>query len=89
MSVYDAPNLIWLTFSPSGRYTRSTTPRKGQKPQILETKHDISHDHVKIVKASDEGTYEVVAIKDKYCAFSTLRADGGTQKQAQKQIKYQ
>ncbi|KAI9868441.1 MAG: hypothetical protein M1813_005885 [Trichoglossum hirsutum] len=68
-------------------YTRSTTPRKGQKPRVLETKHDISHDHVKVVKASDEGTYEVVAIKDKHCAFSTLRPDGGTQKQ--KSIKYQ
>ncbi|KAI9787742.1 MAG: hypothetical protein M1839_000274 [Geoglossum umbratile] len=69
-------------------YTRSTAPRKGQKRQVLETKHDTSHDHVKIIKASDEGTYEVVAIKDKHCAFSILRADGGAQKQKQKQIKY-
>ncbi|KAH0543992.1 hypothetical protein FGG08_001759 [Glutinoglossum americanum] len=69
-------------------YTRSTTPRKGQKPQILETKHDTSDEYVKVVKASDEGTYEVTAIKDRYCAFSkTLRADGGMQKQ--KKIKYQ
>src|SRR6478609_3334455 len=52
-------------------YTRSTNARKGQKSQVLETRHDISHEHSKVVRANQEGTYEVVAIKDKYCAFST------------------
>ncbi|KAL8663283.1 MAG: hypothetical protein Q9202_004032 [Teloschistes flavicans] len=54
-------------------YTRSSNPPKGKKPQILETKSDISHEHTKTVLASDEGIYEVVAIKDRFCAFSTQR----------------
>ncbi|KAL4864963.1 hypothetical protein BDV12DRAFT_175353 [Aspergillus spectabilis] len=51
-------------------YIRSTNARKGKKAEILDIKHDISYEHQKIVKTSDEGTYEVVAIKDKYCSFS-------------------
>lgn len=62
-------------------YTRSTNARKGQRSQVLETRHDISYETTKTVRASQEGTYDVVAIKDKYCAFSTQRgaegADGG------------
>ncbi|KAK4146633.1 uncharacterized protein C8A04DRAFT_25553 [Dichotomopilus funicola] len=62
-------------------YTRSTNARKGQRSQVLETRHDVSHEHSKVVRASQEGTYEVVAIKDKYCAFSTQGADvGGKEK---------
>ncbi|KAI1932797.1 hypothetical protein LOZ66_006737 [Ophidiomyces ophidiicola] len=53
-------------------YTRSSNAAKGTKPQILDTKHDISYEYTKTIRASDEGTYEVVAIKDKYCSFSTL-----------------
>ena len=56
-------------------YTRSTNARKGAKSQVLETRHDVSHEHSKVVRASQEGTYEVVAIKDKYCAFSTQSAE--------------
>ncbi|KAL4882326.1 hypothetical protein BJY04DRAFT_186847 [Aspergillus karnatakaensis] len=51
-------------------YIRSTNARKGKKAEILDIKHDISYEHRKIIKTSDEGTYEVVAIKDKYCSFS-------------------
>ncbi|KAL4805253.1 hypothetical protein BDV18DRAFT_140519 [Aspergillus unguis] len=51
-------------------YIRSTNARKGKKPEILDIKHDISYEHKKSIKTSDEGTYEVVAIKDKYCSFS-------------------
>lgn len=56
-------------------YTRSTNAQKGQKSTILETRHDVSHEHSKIIKASQEGTYEVVAIKDKFCSFSTQQTD--------------
>ncbi|KAH8887072.1 putative nuclear pore protein [Thozetella sp. PMI_491] len=52
-------------------YTRSTNERKGQKSQVLETRHDVSYEHSKVIRASQEGTYEVVAIKDKFCAFSS------------------
>jgi nucleoporin POM152 len=61
-------------------YTRSTNARKGQKSQVLETRHDISYEHSKSVRSSQEGTYEVVAIKDKFCAFSTQRVEGNKQK---------
>ncbi|CAK7567167.1 MAG: hypothetical protein SEPTF4163_005129 [Sporothrix epigloea] len=65
-------------------YTRSTNARKGQRSQVLETRHDVSYEMAKTVRVSQEGTYEVVAIKDKYCAFSTQRAadsiDGGNGK---------
>lgn len=52
-------------------YTRSTNAKKGHRSVVLETRHDISYEHSKIIKASQEGTYEVVAIKDKFCSFST------------------
>ncbi|KAK5995752.1 Nuclear pore protein [Cladobotryum mycophilum] len=56
-------------------YTRSTNAKRGQRSVILETRHDVSYEHSKVVKASQEGTYEVVAIKDKYCSFSTQHVD--------------
>lgn len=55
-------------------YKRSTNPGKGKKPEILETKSDISYEYSKTVRASDEGIYEVISIKDKYCAFSTHKS---------------
>ncbi|KAK1753482.1 hypothetical protein QBC47DRAFT_325843 [Echria macrotheca] len=67
-------------------YTRSTNARKGQKSQVLETRHDISHEHSKVIRASQEGTYEVVAIKDKFCAFSTMQ--GEIKEKPQKLLKY-
>ncbi|KAJ5288478.1 Nucleoporin [Penicillium angulare] len=52
-------------------YIRSSNSRKGKKSEVLDIKHDISYEHRKTVKTSDEGTYEVVAIKDKFCSFSS------------------
>lgn len=52
-------------------YTRSTNAKRGHRSVVLETRHDISYEHSKVIKASQEGTYEVVAIKDKFCSFST------------------
>ncbi|CRG83266.1 Nucleoporin pom152 [Talaromyces islandicus] len=63
-------------------YTRTSNPRKGEKPEILDIKHDVSYDHKKTIKVSDEGTYEVVSIKDKYCSFSTQKLPGKVTKQA-------
>ncbi|KAH8706792.1 hypothetical protein BGZ61DRAFT_389274 [Ilyonectria robusta] len=56
-------------------YTRSTNEKKGQRSVVLETRHDVSYEHSKVVKASQEGTYEVVAIKDKFCSFSTQQVE--------------
>ncbi|KAJ5885308.1 Nucleoporin [Penicillium taxi] len=52
-------------------YIRSSNARKGKKSEVLDIKHDISYEHRKSIKTSDEGTYEVVAIKDKFCSFSS------------------
>ncbi|KAI0121662.1 hypothetical protein BJ170DRAFT_599836 [Xylariales sp. AK1849] len=68
-------------------YTRSSNARKGQKSVVLETRHDVSHEHSKVVTASLEGTYEVVAIKDRFCAFSTLNVEG-KDKGGQKMLTY-
>ncbi|QUC17185.1 uncharacterized protein UV8b_01426 [Ustilaginoidea virens] len=52
-------------------YTRSSNAKRGHRSVVLETRHDISYEHSKVIKASQEGTYEVVAIKDNFCSFST------------------
>lgn len=66
-------------------YTRSTNAKKGQKSHVLETRHEISYEHSKTIQSSQEGTYEVVAIKDQFCSFSTQKADG---KSGQKLLQY-
>ena len=57
-------------------YTRSTNPSKGQTPEIIETKTETSYEYAKTIRASDEGVYEVVSIKDSFCAFSMQKAHG-------------
>ncbi len=69
----------------SHRYTRSTNPTKGKKSVVQETKSEISHDYAMTIRASDEGVYEVVSIKDKYCAFSSQMVQG---KAGQKLLTY-
>lgn len=54
-------------------YTRSTNARKGQRSQVLETRREVSYEHSMSVRSSLEGTYEVVAIKDRFCSFSTQK----------------
>ena len=62
-------------------YTRSTNAKKGQKSEVLETRHDVSHESSKTIISSLEGTYEVVSIKDKFCGFSTSKVQqAGAQK---------
>jgi nucleoporin POM152 len=57
-------------------YTRSTNAKKGQKSRVLETRHEVSYEYSKTIQSSQEGTYEVVAIKDKFCSFTTQLTDG-------------
>ncbi|KAK5092233.1 hypothetical protein LTR70_001959 [Exophiala xenobiotica] len=62
-------------------YTRSENAKntKGRPAKVLETKSDSSGEFVKVLRASDEGTYEVVSIKDRYCAYAApglAKADG-------------
>lgn len=86
------------------RYTRSeNAPRSRQQrasrahpPAILETRHDTSDAFSRTVRASDEGTYEVVAIKDRYCAFAlpaaavaAARGGGGAKEAGGRLVKEQ
>jgi len=67
-------------------YTRSSNAGKGKKSVILETKHDASLEYTKTVRTSEEGTYEVVSIKDHYCAFSSQKVEVSSR---QKRLAYQ
>ncbi|THY48414.1 hypothetical protein D6C97_07649 [Aureobasidium pullulans] len=51
-------------------WTRSTNARRGQRSEVLEMRSEISHEHHMQIRASEEGTYEVVSIKDRYCAYA-------------------
>lgn len=66
---------FWGTAPFEFTYTRSTNERRGQASTVLETKHDVSYENVKVVRASLEGTYEVVAIRDRYCGFSNMQVE--------------
>lgn len=52
-------------------YTRSSNTEKGGKKKgvVLDMKSEISEEYSMRVKANEEGTYEVVAIKDRYCSY--------------------
>ncbi|KAK5049321.1 hypothetical protein LTR84_004250 [Exophiala bonariae] len=50
-------------------YTRSEDV-KGHAGKILETRHDTSYEYSKVIRASDEGIYQVVSIKDSYCSYT-------------------
>jgi len=52
-------------------YTRSSnTDKSGKKGVVLDMRSDDSQEHSKRIFASEEGTYEVVSIKDAHCAYS-------------------
>ncbi|KAF2768976.1 hypothetical protein EJ03DRAFT_327756 [Teratosphaeria nubilosa] len=51
-------------------WTRSThSQRKGGKGVVLDMKHEVSEGRVLRVKAGEEGVYEVVAVRDRWCRF--------------------
>ncbi|KAF8461135.1 hypothetical protein BDZ91DRAFT_700023 [Kalaharituber pfeilii] len=51
-------------------YTRSEIPRKGGKPRIIEQYSQTTDEFTYSMFASQEGTYEVTSIEDKYCSYS-------------------
>jgi nucleoporin POM152 len=54
-------------------YTRSANSDKKGKPgrgEVLDMKSEVSYEHSMRIAAHEEGTYEVIAIKDRYCAYS-------------------
>lgn len=69
-------------------YTRSENSKnlKGRAPKVLETKHDSSQDFIKVVRASEEGTYEVVSIKDMYCSYAAPGLAKAEGRQGQKRL---
>lgn len=56
-------------------WTRSTNARRGQRSEVLEMRSEVSEDYHMQIRASEEGTYEVVSIKDRYCAYAKEGVD--------------
>ena len=75
---------MWISTNGVDSFTRSTTPTKGQRAEVLETKNEVSNDYSMKIRASAQGLYEVVSIRDRYCAFPTQRED---KRPAQKLLK--
>lgn len=67
-------------------YTRSENVARGRRGKVLETRTEVSYEHVMRVKASEEGAYEVVAVRDKWCAVSRQGGEAGGK--AQKLLAY-
>jgi nucleoporin POM152 len=57
-------------------YTRSENSRKSKKGAVLETKTARTNEFSMRVKASEEGTYEVISVRDKWCAVSRATSNG-------------
>ncbi len=77
------------------RYIRSENVgnKKSRGPtKILETRHDTSDEFTKMIRASDEGVYEVVSIKDRFCSYTKpshkFSASGGSGTGGQKRLTY-
>jgi len=71
-------------------YTRSSNSEKkgkGGRGVVLDMRSEISDEHSMRIAAHEEGTYEVVAIKDRYCAYSRPGVKVG-EKSGQKKLGY-
>ncbi|KAF1844039.1 uncharacterized protein K460DRAFT_286943 [Cucurbitaria berberidis CBS 394.84] len=51
-------------------YTRSTNAHKGKKSKVLEIRTETSYETFMKIPVQEEGTYEVVSIKDRWCSFA-------------------
>lgn len=71
-------------------YTRSSnSDKKGKSSRgvVLDMRSEISDEHSMRIAAHEEGTYEVVAIKDRFCAYSRPGVKVG-EKSGQKKLGY-
>lgn len=70
-------------------YTRSSNTDKGgrKKGVVLDMRHEVSDDYKMSVRANEEGTYEVVAIRDRYCSYAKPGVNVNW-KEAQKKLGY-
>ncbi|KAF2648610.1 hypothetical protein K491DRAFT_783962 [Lophiostoma macrostomum CBS 122681] len=57
-------------------YTRSTNAHKGKKSKVLEIRTEVSYEHRLSIPVQEEGTYEVVSIKDRWCSFAKEGIEG-------------
>ncbi|KAJ9647106.1 hypothetical protein H2199_002092 [Coniosporium tulheliwenetii] len=79
----EAELLFEFTGSPPFEFVvqRSENMRRGHKAKVLETKSLVSEEFELRIMASQEGVYEVVSIRDRWCAFSKVGGPGGVQGQ--------
>ena len=69
-------------------YTRSVnSDKKGRAGHVLDMRSEVSYEHSMRIAAHEEGTYEVAAIKDRYCAYSRPGVKVG-EKTGQKKLGY-
>lgn len=69
-------------------YTRSSNAEKGKRAGVvLDMRSEVSEDYSMRIRAHEEGTYEVVAIKDKHCSYAKQGVNVG-QKSSQKKLGY-
>lgn len=68
--VSDLEFQFWGTPPFEFTYTRSTNAQKSRKSKVLEMKTEVSHEHRLSIPVQEEGTYEVVSIKDRWCSFA-------------------
>ncbi|KAF1365077.1 hypothetical protein EJ07DRAFT_161190 [Lizonia empirigonia] len=57
-------------------YTRSTNAARGKKSKVLEMRTEVSHEMKMLIPVQEEGTYEVVSIKDAWCSFARHDIEG-------------
>ncbi|KAJ4331177.1 hypothetical protein N0V95_009928 [Ascochyta clinopodiicola] len=57
-------------------YTRSTNAARGKKSKVLEIRTEVSHEMSMRIPVQEEGTYEVVSIKDAWCSFARNDVEG-------------
>lgn len=62
-------------------YTRSEIAKKGSKPKILESHSQTTSSYTYSMFASQEGTYEVISIADKYCQYSAGKPSASGRKE--------
>jgi len=63
-------------------YTRSSLPERGRKNTVLETRTETTDQRTLKVAASEEGQYEVISVRDRWCSAS--RAGGKAKGKEQK-----
>ncbi|KAF1956715.1 hypothetical protein CC80DRAFT_492231 [Byssothecium circinans] len=67
-------------------YTRSTNAARGKKSKLLDVRTETSHEYVMKIPVQEEGTYEVVSIKDAWCSFARSYEGSGSAVRGDKKL---